>query len=154
MAAASLPDDRAPQVRTARSLLFTVLAVLALAVLAWIAIRGPAVPDPLAPVTTERALRFTDLSNGAVRVQDARSGRTVALIEGEAGFARGTLRSLVRERRRTGASPSDPFVLSAHADGRLTLSDPSTGQQVDLGSFGPTNAGVFARMLASPGESS
>jgi hypothetical protein len=37
--------------------------------------------------------------------------------------------------------------LIGHADGRLTLLDPMTGTRVDLGSFGPTNAAVFARFL-------
>jgi hypothetical protein len=37
--------------------------------------------------------------------------------------------------------------LIGHADGRLTLLDPTTGTRVDLGSFGPTNAAVFVRFL-------
>jgi hypothetical protein len=36
------------------------------------------------------------------------------------------------------------------ADGKLTLEDPGTGRRVDLGSFGPTNAAVFAQIMASP----
>jgi hypothetical protein len=39
--------------------------------------------------------------------------------------------------------------LIGRADGRLTLRDPSTGRIVDLESFGPTNAGEFAHLLAA-----
>ena len=38
-------------------------------------------------------------------------------------------------------------MLIGRADGRLTLADPATGARIDLEAFGPTNAGVFARLL-------
>jgi hypothetical protein len=38
-------------------------------------------------------------------------------------------------------------VLSLHADGRLLITDPHTGQRIDLASFGHDNAAVFARWL-------
>jgi putative photosynthetic complex assembly protein len=57
---------------------------------------------------------------------------------------------LVRERKRQGLGPEQPFALIGRADGRLTLVDPATGQVIDLESFGPTNASVFARLLAAP----
>jgi len=71
-------------------------------------------------------------------------------VQGEAGFLRGSLRALTRERQRRGLGPAIPFELSARADGRLTLHDPATGERLDLESFGPTNAAVYARMLALP----
>jgi hypothetical protein len=37
----------------------------------------------------------------------------------------------------------------AHPDGRLTLQDPATGRNLDLLAFGPTNAALFARLLAA-----
>mgnify|MGYP006276983711 CR=1 FL=1 len=46
-----------------------------------------------------------------------------------------------------GQGAEQPFQLIARADGRLTLADPVTGQRIDLESFGPANAGVFARLL-------
>jgi putative photosynthetic complex assembly protein len=57
------------------------------------------------------------------------------------------LRAMARERRKQGLGAEPAFELIARADGRLTLSDPATGERVDLESFGPTNAGVFARLL-------
>ena len=47
--------------------------------------------------------------------------------------------------------PSSRFGLIGRADGRLTLEDPATGRRVDLESFGPTNAAVFAQILDGPG---
>ena len=44
---------------------------------------------------------------------------------------------------------SIPSELIGRADGRLTLEDPTTGRRVDLESFGPTNAGVFAQLLVA-----
>jgi putative photosynthetic complex assembly protein len=68
-------------------------------------------------------------------------------VQGEQGFLRGSLRALARERRMREVGSLPPFELAARADGRLTLMDTATGARLDLESFGPTNAAVFARML-------
>jgi len=39
--------------------------------------------------------------------------------------------------------------MTGRADGKLTLEDPGTGRRVDIGSFGPTNAAVFAHIMTS-----
>lgn len=110
-----------------------------------------------AAVVAERALRFEDAPDGSIRVLEVRagaaSGESATVLQvvapGSGGFLRGTLRALVRERRAAGLGPETPFRLVAHADGRLTLEDPATAQRVDLESFGPTNAAVFAGLLAA-----
>jgi putative photosynthetic complex assembly protein len=124
-------------------------AVLA-CTLVWVtAVRlsGTEITEPDAATVASRLLRFADQSDGGIAVIDAGDGRTVAQIHGEAGFVRGTLRALARERHMRGIGPQPPFELLARADGRLTLHDPATGQRVDLESFGPTNAGNFRRLL-------
>lgn len=127
------------------------LAVLLAVILGTAAVRhegaSPRQPDAAAVAT--RALHFSDRSDGGVDVVDAASGRTVETVHGEAGFLRGALRALVRERLKRGLGPAQPFELVARADGRLTLQDPVTGERLDLESFGPTNAAVFARLLAA-----
>lgn len=102
---------------------------------------------PDAAAVAMRDLRFEDRSDGAIAVIDARSGQLVESVSGAQGFLRGTLRGLARERKRSGIGPDQPFRLTGRADGRLTLEDPATGRRVDLESFGPDNAAVFARML-------
>ena len=69
-----------------------------------------------------------------------------------AGFVRGALRALTRERHARGIGPDKPFDLIARVDGRVTLMDPTTGQRVDLESFGPTNTAEFSRFLAMQPE--
>ena len=109
-----------------------------------------------APVLAQRALHFDDQSDGSIRVLEALAGagqapRLLQVIDpGAGGFLRGALRALVRQRRAAGVGAEAPFVLTARADGRLTLVDPATNERVDLESFGPANAAVFAQLLARP----
>lgn len=98
------------------------------------------------------SLHFTDRADGGVVVDLApdatlRTARRIGeLAPNTNGFARGVLRSLAHERRRQGLGPEQPFLLTRYADGRLTLSDPATGQRIDLEVFGPTNAGTFVSL--------
>lgn len=124
-------------------------AVLAATLLAVAAVRlsGVDIRTPDAPAAAQRSLRFEDGAAGSVLVIDATSGRVIDEVSGEAGFLRGTLRALVRERRMRGIGAGPPFELIARTDGRLTLSDPATSERLDLESFGPTNAAVYRRWL-------
>lgn len=126
-----------------------IAAVLAgvLGATAVVRLGGTEIREPDAPAVKTRALRFADLPDGSVAVIDHASGRTVANLSGEQGFLRGAMRAMARERIRAGGTPAQPFDLIARADGRLTLVDPVVQTRIDLESFGPTNAGVFARLL-------
>ena len=104
----------------------------------------PRTPD--AAVQWQRDLQFRDLPGGDIAVLDQRTGQTVARFSGEQGFLRTSLRALARERHRSSLSGDAPFLLIGRTDGRLTLQDPSTGQRIDLESFGPSNAAVFASL--------
>ena len=132
-----------------RGPLLMIGAVL-LAVLVGVAtvrLSGTEIREPDAAAVAQRSLRFEDRRDGSVAVLDARSGQQIESIQGEAGFLRGALRAMARERRKQGLGAEPAFELIARADGRLTLNDPATGERVDLESFGPTNAGVFRRLL-------
>ena len=98
------------------------------------------------PVTA-RSLFFRDLPDSSISVVDAQTGRPIARIEGEAGFARSVLRSLAKARLRRGLGPEQPFELKRTAMGGLWLADPQTGEQIDLTALGPSNASVFALYL-------
>jgi putative photosynthetic complex assembly protein len=97
----------------------------------------------------ERPLRFEDRPDGSIAVIDGRSGQLLSSVQGEQGFIRGALRALTRARKAQGLGPEQSFQLIARHDGGLTLFDPMTNQRVDLDSFGPTNAGSFARLLTA-----
>lgn len=129
-------------------LALSLLIVLTLAGTAAVRWSGTSAREPDAPALHVRQLRFADRPDGAVAVFDAGSGRLLDTLHGEQGFLRGALRALARERRVRGVGAEPPFELSARADGRLMLADPSTGERLDLEAFGPTNAGVFARLLS------
>jgi putative photosynthetic complex assembly protein len=106
--------------------------------------------EDAAPVST-REFRFEDRANGSIVILNAADGRLVDTVAPESnGFLRGTMRGLARERKRQGVGPEVAFRLIGLADGRLTLLDPGTGRRVDLESFGPTNAAVFARLMQIP----
>ena len=105
-------------------------------------------PDQLAAATvSERLLRFEDRPDGGVAVIDGITGQLLTTVTGEQGFLRGAIRALARDRAARKIGAEQPFKLISRTDGRLTLFDPVSGQRVDLESFGPTNAGVFAPFL-------
>jgi putative photosynthetic complex assembly protein len=105
--------------------------------------------DAQAVITKQ--LRFEDRSDGSIAVVSASDGRLVKVIEGEAGFVRGILRAMARERRIKEVNQTIPFELIARADGRLTLVDPATGNRIDLESFGKDNVIEFAVLLKPQG---
>jgi putative photosynthetic complex assembly protein len=143
--AAPAPDTmpRGPLLAVGALLLIVVLGV------AGVRLSGMPIHAPDAEALASRSLRFEDRPDGSVAVLDAASGRQVEAIQGEAGFLRGALRAMARERRKQGIGSAPAFELIARADGRLTLADPATGERIDLESFGPTNAGTFARLLTA-----
>jgi putative photosynthetic complex assembly protein len=108
---------------------------------------GTAQVAPVSPIIEQRALRFLDAAEGNVAVIDYKTGKQIATVTGQAGFVRGALRALVRERKLAGEGSDKPFNLIAYQDGRLTLEDTVSAQRIDLGSFGPENAANFAGFL-------
>jgi putative photosynthetic complex assembly protein len=100
------------------------------------------------PPTALREMRFVDRPDGGIDVVDPADELVFArLAPGEDGFARATLRGLVRDRKKLDLGPETPFRLTLWPDGRLVLDDPATGRHVDLRAFGPTNRDAFARLL-------
>ena len=101
----------------------------------------------------QRTLRFFDEADGTVRVEDGASGEVLSRFgQGEGGFVRATVRSLVHQRRIRGEGPKVAFELIEWDTGSLTLRDPVTGTSIEASSFGPDNHAIFANML--PGKAS
>lgn len=130
-------------------LLFAMAGLVLASLVAVAAVRwsGTDIHTPDAGAALTRSLHFEDRADGSVAVIDAASGHEIERVQGEAGFLRGALRALTRERRMRDLGPGAAFELVGRADGRLTLHDPATGVRIDLESFGPTNAAAFARLL-------
>ncbi len=123
------------------------LVLISVIGVASVRLSGVSIREPDAAVAVLRELRFEDRPDGSIAVFEGRSKVPFDSVTGEAGFVRGTLRGLARERKRQGLGPEQPFELIGRADGRMTLVDPATGHIVDLESFGPTNAADFGRWL-------
>jgi putative photosynthetic complex assembly protein len=105
---------------------------------------------PQAQEVFSRSLRFEDRNDGAVVVLDVNEQREIAVFQpGTNGFVRGVMRGMARERRSEGIDATPPFRLTRWSDGRMSIHDPSTGLNVNLEVFGPTNAEPFAKLLTS-----
>jgi putative photosynthetic complex assembly protein len=99
------------------------------------------------PAIESQQMRFLDNPEGGVRVESA-DGRVIASFGiGEGGFLRGVLRGFARDRRSRDMGSQEAFTLTRHQDGRLSLADSASGRVVELDAFGPTNAGLFGRLL-------
>jgi len=88
-------------------------------------------------------------ADGALVIDDTVRGSVAAVLPHGTnnGFIRGVLRGMARDRLLRGVGRTEPFRLTLFADGALTLFDPSTARNIELGSFGPTNKQSFADLL-------
>ncbi|MGQ0700950.1 MAG: photosynthetic complex assembly protein PuhC [Panacagrimonas sp.] len=131
--------------------LYAAMALIGITLALVAAVRLTGVGDlrtPQMTIVAERELRFQDQRDGSITVHDAATDELIERVApGTNGFLRGTLRGLARDRKRQGIGPLPAFLLTGRSDGRLLLEDPTTKRLIDLGSFGPTNAAVFARLL-------
>lgn len=108
--------------------------------------------EDTAAVIATRDLRFEDRPDHAIVVLGSRSNQPIAVIApGSNGFLRAALRGLARDRKREGDGDAVPFRLTARADGRLTLKDTSTGEQIELEAFGPANEQIFLGFFRARG---
>jgi len=94
-----------------------------------------------------KVLKFEDQEDGGVTVIDAKTNQVIDVVQGEAGFVRGVLRTIARERRIRGVNKDEPVYLISFTDGRLILQDTTTNTNIDLESFGSTNVQSFRVFL-------
>jgi len=123
-----------------------VALALILVVVGWMTMHSERDAAPT-DVQVSRSLLFRDMPGGDILITDATTGDYVARVQGEQGFIRGILRALNRSRKMRGLGPDGTFELTRFDDGRLVISDRSTGEHLDLGAFGPTNIGSFAPFI-------
>ena len=69
------------------------------------------------------------------------------MVPGTNGFVRIVMRGFARDRLNLGIGSEPPFELTRWQDGRLTITDPSTGHRTELVGFGTTNVDAFAKLL-------
>ncbi len=104
-----------------------------------------------APIEDQRLVRFEDRPDGSVGIMDALTGKDIAVaLPGTNGFLRGSLRGLMRARKRQGIGVTEPFRIERFSTGQIVLRDEATATDIPLNAFGPTNAAVFAAFLSTP----
>jgi putative photosynthetic complex assembly protein len=125
------------------------LILFALAAVTTVRVTGVGEVRMTLPAAVEsRDLQFEDGKNGAVLVFDARDHQLVdTLAPGSNGFIRVVLRGLARERKLGDIGAQPPFRLTRFVNGQITLTDTSTGKQIDLDAFGSSNTEAFARLM-------
>jgi putative photosynthetic complex assembly protein len=103
-------------------------------------------------VVSQREFRFADRKDGALIATDAATNEIALILEpgSNSGFIRGVMRGLMRERQLHEVPRDGAVTVTQWANGALTLTDPSTGRIIELGSFGDTNRAAFAQLL-TPG---
>ena len=97
----------------------------------------------------KRALVFRDAPNGAIAVYDRGAAEPFIILPRSGNtFMASAIRLMGQSRElRSKAGPEDPFVLTLWDDGKMTFSDPATGDTLELAAYGPTNAKTFAQLL-------
>lgn len=103
---------------------------------------------PVSEVVQSRDLILRADQSGKIIVLDTMGSAVAHLDETQGGFIAGVARVLERERANEGIALNGPVTLARHKNGRLSITDPSTGWSADLMGFGADNAKAFARLLA------
>jgi putative photosynthetic complex assembly protein len=139
----------------ATPLIFAVALICAALAVAWgarISGVGTTQLDYTRPAAA-RDLLFEDAATGSVVVKDATSRQQIGeIVPGKDGFVRAVMRNLARDRLISGGAKTTPFTLTRWDNGRLTISDPTTGQRLELVGFGFSNEQAFAKFLPQGGK--
>ncbi|MEM1287501.1 MAG: photosynthetic complex putative assembly protein PuhB [Pseudomonadota bacterium] len=97
----------------------------------------------------EIELEFQPRSGNRFAVMDVTHDVQVTMIEpGTDGLLRGALRGFDRVRTSRGLDLAVPYKLERYENDGTYLSDPLTGQDVRLNSFGPFDSGAVADLMA------
>lgn len=141
------PDkDLVPRtmVRLMAGLVLTCLVMVSIFV--WSGSAKDAMP-PVSPIKAERVVTLTGQMSGAAQVHDIDGTLIADLSPEKGGFISGMWRVLQRERTKARVALDGPVRITAYENGRMAITDPSTGWRADLMGFGQDNAAAFARLL-------
>ncbi|MEM9624931.1 MAG: photosynthetic complex assembly protein PuhC [Pseudomonadota bacterium] len=97
-----------------------------------------------------RRLRFEHRPDGSMLVLDAADESQIATFApGANGFVRMVVRSMVNERRLSGADYDAAFHLQRRINGKLMIADPATGRTISLASYRGEIAQSFEELMTS-----
>lgn len=113
---------------------------------------APAAPIAPPPAAAAIDLRFADRADGAVTVDEARSGAQISVVPPDTGgFVRGVMRGMARDRLSRHIGQAAPFRLTRDLQGHLWLQDMATRRLINLEAFGEGNRASFAAFLPQEG---
>ncbi|KUJ79809.1 photosynthetic complex assembly protein PuhC [Ruegeria profundi] len=134
-----------------RAMGLLVCAVLAIVAYARLTDVPLSASPPAAEITHEREMILvSDGVSGAVTVLSPEGAVIARLSATEGGFVAGVARVIDRTRMQADQPANTPVIVTRRANGRLDITDPSTGWSADLMGFGADNARRFARLLDKP----
>jgi putative photosynthetic complex assembly protein len=132
------------------------IAISLLGVAIWTKFVGTHAIELSSPRTAvlSRAILFRDAPGGGIAVYDEGQDRPFTVLPRDQNtFMATAIRLIGQDRqRRAGAGAEVPFILTRWDNGQLSLRDPATGETLELGAFGHTNAGTFAQLLPAAGK--
>lgn len=146
-AVAAYHDKERIQRMMMRGVFILLMVILALVALARLTDRPLVAVPPVAEVVDTRDIVLESDTSGGAFVRDMDGTVLVDLGPGEGGFLHTMWRAVQRERVRYRVGQDGPVTITLHADNRLRLFDPSTGQTIDLNAFGSNNVGAFRALL-------
>lgn len=146
-----VPEDRdvVPTVMVRLMFGMVMLCLILVSAHVWTGQPKEATP-PESAVVIERTLYLDGAMSGAARVTLADGTVIADLSPEEGGFLSGVWRVLQRERTKARTALDGPVVVAAYENGRMSVTDPSTGWSADLMGFGQDNAAAFAKLLLDP----
>lgn len=121
------------------------LALVSLVLVTYAVVTGkPTVGQPKdAGIVRAQTLTISGNGNEVRIVEDTGA----VLLDGNGGFISVVLDGLERARLVAGVEGNPPVTITQYENGRVSLTDPASGWQVELASFGPGNVGTFLKML-------
>lgn len=110
---------------------------------------------PQRTATLTRAILFRDGPNGSIAVYDQGADQPFIVLPRTGNtFMASAIRLLgVRRELKSKVGAEAPFILTMWSDGQLSLTDPATGDYLELAAFGKTNAATFVQLLPAAGRS-
>ena len=142
------PDADIVPRKMVRAMFALVMSVLAIVSYAVYTDRPLIATPPAAEVILERQVVIDGEMSGAATVTGTDGTLIADMSPEEGGFIAGIGRVLDRERTKHGVPLDGPVTITGRADGRVSISDPSTGWGADLMGFGQDNTRDFVRLLA------
>jgi len=131
-----------------RAMFALVAVILLLVSLARLTDQPLSAIPPESEAVLSRTVFLSGQLSGAAKVMDANGNLIADLSADEGGFIAGVARVLARERAEYKKPLDGAVIVTLGANGRLSITDPSTGWSADLMGFGADNAKAFAKLLA------